>query len=63
MIKNLVEEHVIATYERARSRRGKRYFVDISKVMPVAYAVVMVMVVIGVLAITRDIYDPIRIGG
>jgi RIP metalloprotease RseP len=54
---------VIATYERARSRRGKRYFVDISKVMPVAYAVVMVMVVIGVLAITRDIYDPIRIGG
>jgi membrane-associated protease RseP (regulator of RpoE activity) len=54
---------VIATYERIRSRNGKRYFVDLAKVMPVAYAVTMLMIVIGVLAIGRDIYDPLQIGG
>jgi RIP metalloprotease RseP len=54
---------VIATYERIRSRNGKRYFVDLAKVMPVAYAVTMLMIVIGVLALGRDIYDPLQIGG
>jgi membrane-associated protease RseP (regulator of RpoE activity) len=54
---------VIATYERIRSREGKRYFVDLAKVMPVAYAVTMLMILIGVLAIGRDIYDPLQIGG
>jgi RIP metalloprotease RseP len=54
---------VIATYERIRSRNGQRYFVDVNKVMPVAYVVVMFMVVIGTLALFRDIYDPLQIGG
>jgi membrane-associated protease RseP (regulator of RpoE activity) len=54
---------VIATYERIRSRHGRRYFVDLAKLMPVAYAVTMVMIVIGVLAIGRDIYDPLQFGG
>jgi RIP metalloprotease RseP len=54
---------VIATYERIRSRRGKRYFVDLAKVMPIAYAVTMLMVVIGVLALGRDVYDPLQFGG
>jgi RIP metalloprotease RseP len=54
---------VIATYERIRSRHGKRYFVDLAKVMPVAYAVTMLMILIGVLAMGRDIYDPLQIGG
>ena len=54
---------VIATYERIRSRNGRRYFVDVTKVMPVAYVVTVVMVTIGALAIFRDIYDPLRIGG
>jgi RIP metalloprotease RseP len=54
---------VIATYERIRSRNGRRYFVDVAKVMPVAYVVTVVMVTIGALAIFRDIYDPLRIGG
>lgn len=26
----------IATYERIRSRKGKRYFADVNKLMPVA---------------------------
>ena len=26
----------IATYERVRSRRGKRYYADVNKLMPVA---------------------------
>jgi RIP metalloprotease RseP len=54
---------VIATYERIRSRNGRRYFVDLAKVMPVAYAVTFLMIMIGVLAIGRDIYDPLQIGG
>jgi RIP metalloprotease RseP len=54
---------VIATYERIRSRNGKRYFVDLAKLMPIAYAVTVVMVMIGVLAIGRDIYDPLQFGG
>lgn len=54
---------VIATYERIRSRHGKRHFVDISKILPVAYAVTAVLIFIGVVAMARDIYDPLRIGG
>jgi membrane-associated protease RseP (regulator of RpoE activity) len=54
---------VIATYERIRSRRGRRYYVDLAKVMPIAYTVTVLMVLIGVLAIGRDIYDPIQLGG
>jgi RIP metalloprotease RseP len=54
---------VIATYERIRSRHGKRYYVDLAKVMPIAYAVTMLMILIGVLAMGRDIYDPLQIGG
>lgn len=54
---------VIATYERIRSRRGRRYFVDMAKVMPVASVVTVLFVVIAVLAVGRDIYDPVRFGG
>jgi RIP metalloprotease RseP len=54
---------VIATYERIRSRNGRRYFVDIAKVMPVAYVVTAIMVFVGALAFARDIYDPLQIGG
>jgi RIP metalloprotease RseP len=54
---------VIATYERIRSRRGRRYFVDLAKVMPVAYVVTALLLFVGVLALGRDIYDPLQIGG
>ncbi len=50
----------IATYERLRSRRGQRYHADVSKMMPVAFAVVMILVLIGVSALYLDIVDPIE---
>jgi membrane-associated protease RseP (regulator of RpoE activity) len=49
----------IATYERLRSRGGRRYHADVGKMMPVAFAVVMVLVLIGVSALYLDIVDPI----
>jgi len=50
----------IATYERLRSRGGRRYHADVSKMMPVAFAVVMVLVLIGISALYLDIVDPIE---
>ena len=38
---------LIATYERIRSRAGKRYVADVSKMMPFAYAIVLLMLVLG----------------
>lgn len=50
----------IATYERIRSRRGQRYHADVSKMMPVAFAVVMTLVLIGVSALYLDITNPLE---
>ena len=52
---------VIATYERARSRRGRRYVADASKMAPVAYAVIVVLLVVGAAALYLDVADPIRL--
>jgi membrane-associated protease RseP (regulator of RpoE activity) len=52
---------VIATYERIRSRNGKRYHADVSKLMPITYAVVAVLIVIGLSALYLDIADPINL--
>jgi membrane-associated protease RseP (regulator of RpoE activity) len=51
----------IATYERLRSRKGRPYHADVMKLMPLAYAVVMVLVVIGVATIFLDIVNPIHL--
>ena len=53
---------VIATYERMRSWGGRRHEVDYNKVMPVTYAVFVLLTGFGLLAIFRDIIDPINIG-
>jgi membrane-associated protease RseP (regulator of RpoE activity) len=52
----------IATYERIRSRRGKRYMADISRLMPLTYAVVMALIVLGASALFLDIVDPVSLG-
>jgi membrane-associated protease RseP (regulator of RpoE activity) len=44
----------IATYERIRSRRGKRYFVDVAKLMPITY---MVVLLLGMLFLTTTYLD------
>jgi membrane-associated protease RseP (regulator of RpoE activity) len=48
-----------AIYERVRSRKGKRYHADMTKLLPVAYLAVMVLVVLGVTSIYLDIVNPV----
>lgn len=49
----------IATYERIRSRKGRPYHADVSKMVPVAVAVIAVLVFIGVTALWLDITNPL----
>jgi membrane-associated protease RseP (regulator of RpoE activity) len=49
----------IATYERVRSIGGRRYMVDVSRLLPITYAVFMFMMLLGLSAIYLDIVDPI----
>jgi membrane-associated protease RseP (regulator of RpoE activity) len=49
----------IATYERLRERGGRRYFADVSKMMPFAMAVMMVLLVLFVSGLYLDITDPV----
>jgi membrane-associated protease RseP (regulator of RpoE activity) len=54
----------VATYERIRElfrRDGRRYFVDVAKLMPLTYAVVLVMVLIGVSSLYLDIVNPVNV--
>lgn len=49
----------IATYERIRSRRGHRYHADVGKMMPVAVAMVALLLVLGATSIWLDIVRPL----
>lgn len=49
----------IATYERIRSRKGRRHFVDVAKLMPITYAVFLLIVFLGVSSLYMDIVRPI----
>jgi len=49
----------IATYERVRSVGGRRHMVDVSRLLPITYAVFMFMMLLGFSAIYLDIVDPI----
>ena len=49
----------VATYERIRSRGGRRYFADQGKLMPITAAVVAIMLVLGVTSIYLDIVKPL----
>jgi membrane-associated protease RseP (regulator of RpoE activity) len=53
----------IATYERIREigRGGRRYFVDVTRLLPVTYAVVTVLVLIGISSIYLDVVNPISL--
>jgi membrane-associated protease RseP (regulator of RpoE activity) len=51
----------IATYERIRSRNGRRYQVDVMKLLPLTYAVVFVLILLGVSTIFLDIVNPIHL--
>ncbi len=49
----------VAIYERLRSRRGRPYHADVLKLMPVTYAVIAVIVFLGVTALYLDITHPV----
>lgn len=49
----------IATYERFRERRGQRYFADVSKMMPVAMAVMAALLLLFVSGLYLDITKPL----
>ncbi|HEX6477163.1 MAG TPA: M50 family metallopeptidase, partial [Acidimicrobiales bacterium] len=49
----------IAVYEKARSRRGRRYHVDVAKLLPATYLVFLVLVVLGVTALYMDVTHPL----
>jgi membrane-associated protease RseP (regulator of RpoE activity) len=50
-----------AIYERLRSRPGRRYYADMAKLLPVAYAVVMGIVLLGVTSLYLDIVNPVDV--
>jgi membrane-associated protease RseP (regulator of RpoE activity) len=50
----------IATYERLRSRRGVRYRADVSKMMPVVTATVVLLAFMFLTGLYLDIARPIR---
>ena len=50
----------VATYERFREgRSGRRHMIDIARLMPLTYAVVMFLVFFGLGAIYLDIANPL----
>jgi membrane-associated protease RseP (regulator of RpoE activity) len=51
----------IATYERLRSRKGKPYRADVAKLLPLTYAVVLLLIFVGVAAMFLDIVNPVTI--
>jgi membrane-associated protease RseP (regulator of RpoE activity) len=52
----------IAIYERIRSIGGRRHMADVSRLLPLTYAVFMALVLVGISAIYLDIVDPIGLG-
>jgi membrane-associated protease RseP (regulator of RpoE activity) len=50
----------IAVYERTRERNGKRYFADVSKLMPVAMGVIVVLALLFMSGLYLDIARPLR---
>jgi membrane-associated protease RseP (regulator of RpoE activity) len=50
---------VIATYERVRERRGQRYYADVSKAMPFATAVIVLLLFLFASGLYLDITQPL----
>ena len=52
----------IAIYERIRSRGGRRHMADVSRLLPLTYAVVLFLGLVMVSSVYMDIVDPVDIG-
>ncbi len=53
----------IAVYERVRSRRGRAYHADVTKLMPIAYLFLAFMVVLGLGALYVNLLHPVSLPG
>jgi membrane-associated protease RseP (regulator of RpoE activity) len=54
----------VATYEKIREMlSGRTYRADVGKLLPLTYAVFLVLVVVGVTALWVDIVDPVKLPG
>jgi membrane-associated protease RseP (regulator of RpoE activity) len=53
----------IAVYERIRSRKGRPYHADVTKLMPVAYVFLLFIVIIGLGALYVNIVHPAQLPG
>ncbi len=51
----------VALYEAIRGIRKQRYHADVSKLLPLTYAVVFLLVIVGVAAVYLDLRDPIAL--
>lgn len=51
----------VATYERLRSFGGRVHRVDAARLLPLTYAVLAFMMLVGGIAIIRDLVDPIQL--
>ena len=51
---------VVATYERIRSIGGRSHEVDAARLLPLTYAVVALLLLVGGVALVRDIFDPVN---
>jgi membrane-associated protease RseP (regulator of RpoE activity) len=49
----------VAAYERLRSRGGRRYRADVSKLVPLTVAVVALVALVGATALYLDIVHPV----
>ena len=52
----------VATYERIRSFGGRSHRVDAARLLPLTYAVVVLLLLVGGVALLRDILDPVSFG-
>jgi membrane-associated protease RseP (regulator of RpoE activity) len=53
----------IAVYERVRSRKGRRYHADITKLLPFTYVFLAFIVIIGLGALYSNILQPVHLPG
>jgi membrane-associated protease RseP (regulator of RpoE activity) len=51
----------VALYEGIRGWRKQRYHADVSKLLPLTYAVVLVLIAVGLAAVYLDLTDPIAL--
>lgn len=51
----------VATYERIRSFGGRQHRVDAARLLPLTYFVLVFMMLVGGIAIVRDLVDPIQL--